>query len=139
MLHIWIFPSLRFCVKSIFEILKVLKIPYFVISEALNFDFWSISAVTKCKLSYESKFRASKCVNIADFALLETTKLISHKIWATEKSWNFHSVLYPKCYTPQTLFFQRVRQDCLCIVKSKNYERDWRWIIPIRFYGCLTS
>ena len=28
----------------------------------------------------------------ADFALLESQKLISRKIWVIEKSWNFHTV-----------------------------------------------
>ena len=30
---------------------------------------------------------------MADFALLESPKLISRKIWVIEKSWNFHTVL----------------------------------------------
>ena len=29
---------------------------------------------------------------MADFALLESPKLISRKIWVIEKSWNFHTV-----------------------------------------------
>ena len=32
-------------------------------------------------------------VKMALFELLETPKMISHKIWETEKSWNFHTVL----------------------------------------------
>ena len=39
----------------------------------------------------KSKFRASKCVEIVDFALLESPKLISRKILVIEKSWNFHT------------------------------------------------
>ena len=31
---------------------------------------------------------------MADFALLETPKLISRKIWVIEKAWNFHTVPY---------------------------------------------
>ena len=31
---------------------------------------------------------------MADFALLESPKLISRKIWVTEKSWNFHTVVH---------------------------------------------
>ena len=38
------------------------------------------------------KFRASKCVRMADLALLELSKLISRKIWVIEKSWNFNTV-----------------------------------------------
>ena len=33
------------------------------------------------KIHEKSKFRAPKCVEMADFALLESPKLISHKIW----------------------------------------------------------
>ena len=39
------------------------------------------------------KFKASKFVKMADFALLESPILISRKIWVIEKSWNFHTVL----------------------------------------------
>ena len=33
-----------------------------------------------------------KFVKMADFALLESQKLISRKIWVIEKGWNFHHV-----------------------------------------------
>ena len=54
---------------------------------------WYVSAFKKCKNSLNSKFRAYKCVKIADFVLLEVSWLISRKIWVIEKSWNFHTVL----------------------------------------------
>jgi len=38
------------------------------------------------------KFRAPECVIVADFALPESPKLISRKIWGIEKSCNFHTV-----------------------------------------------
>ena len=31
---------------------------------------------------------------MADFALLESPKLISRKVWVIEKSWNFHTVYF---------------------------------------------
>ena len=34
-------------------------------------------------------FKTSKCVKMADFALLKSSKLISRKIWVTEKSMKF--------------------------------------------------
>ena len=46
----------------------------------------------KMKKPKKSKFRASKCVKMANFALLENQKLISRKIWVIEKLWNFHIV-----------------------------------------------
>ena len=51
-----------------------------------------ISAFKKCKNSYISKFRPSECVKMADFALQESSKLISRKIWMIQKQWNFHSM-----------------------------------------------
>jgi len=52
---------------------------------ALNLMIWWISAFKKCKNSWKSKFRTFKCVKMAYFALLKSTKLISRKIWVTEK------------------------------------------------------
>ena len=45
------------------------------------------------KKSQKSKFRATKCAKMADFALLESPSLISRKIWVIEKSCFFHTVL----------------------------------------------
>ena len=44
--------------------------------------FWRMQKLYNC----------SKCVEIADFALLESPKVISSKIWVTKKSWNFHTI-----------------------------------------------
>ena len=52
------------------------------------------SSLQKVQKSVKSKFRASKHVKMADFALQELSKLISRKIWVTEKSWYFHTVWY---------------------------------------------
>ena len=62
-----------------------------------DFEVWillirQISAFKMCQNSLKSKYRASKCVRIADFVLLESQKLISRKIWVREKSWNFNTV-----------------------------------------------
>ena len=74
------FLSHRFYVKSIFEILEVLKMQLFCIFGDWILIFWSISAFKKCKNSWKLKFRSSKCVKMADFAFLETQNLISRKI-----------------------------------------------------------
>ena len=46
----------------------------------------------ECKNSWKLKFRVSKCVKMADFALLDSSILISRKIWVMEKSCNFHTL-----------------------------------------------
>ena len=53
----------------------------FAILRALNLMTWWISAFLKCKNSWKSNFRDSKCVKMAYFALLESPKLISRKIF----------------------------------------------------------
>ena len=60
--------------------------------KALNFDFYAFLHPLKAEIRQKLKFRASKCVKITDFALLESPKLISCKIWVIQKSWNFHTV-----------------------------------------------
>ena len=51
------------------------------------------------------QFRASKCVKMADFALLPSPKLISRKISKIEKLWNFHTVNYHQLQAPLVLDF----------------------------------
>ena len=46
-----------------------------------------------------------KSVKMVDFALLESSKLISRKIWRTEKSWNFATHLFLQCCQLNCLFF----------------------------------
>ena len=66
----------------------------FVIFGALNSVDLVNSSLQKVQKSRTLKFRASKCVKMADFALQESLKLISRKIWVTENLWNFHTVLW---------------------------------------------
>ena len=76
--------------KSTLENQEVLKLPLFAIFKSLVFLVgFSIQKVQKFK---KSKSIASKCVKMVDFALLESLKLISRKIWVIEKSRNFHTV-----------------------------------------------
>ena len=82
--NVMIFLSFRFYVKSILENLEVLKLPLFAI-----LLIWSISAFNNCKHTKKSKFRASKCVKMADFVLLEPPKLISRKNWSDRKIMKF--------------------------------------------------
>ena len=61
----------------------------FAIIGALNYVDFALQKVQKFT---KSKFRAFKCVKMADFALLISPKLISRKIGVIEKSLNFHTV-----------------------------------------------
>ena len=65
--------------KSILESLEVLKTAVFAVLEALNSVNLVNFSLKKCKNSCKSKFRASKCVQIADFALVESPKMVSRK------------------------------------------------------------
>ena len=50
---------------------------------------WKVSAFRKCNDLSKSKFRASKCVKKADFALLESLKLFSCIVWVAGNFWKF--------------------------------------------------
>ena len=66
-----IFLSLRFYVKSILDNLKVLKLPFLPILRLWILLIWWFSVFGKCKNAQKSKFRVSKCVKMADFAVQE--------------------------------------------------------------------
>ena len=87
-----IFLSSRFYVKSISENLEVLKPQFFAILGALNFVNFVISGFKKSKNSWKSKFRAFKCLKMADLALQVSPKLISRKIRMIAKSLHFYTV-----------------------------------------------
>ena len=57
---------------------KCAKTAVFAISKAVNFGHLVNFSVQKVQ---KSKFRASKCGKMADFALQESAKLISRKIY----------------------------------------------------------
>ena len=59
---------------------------------ALNFDSMHFCTCKKIKLTKLTKFRAPKTAKAAFLELQDSPELISHKIWVTEKSWNFHTV-----------------------------------------------
>ena len=46
----------------------------------------------KAKIDQKLRFRVSKIAKMANFALLESSKLISRKISVIQNSWNFHTV-----------------------------------------------
>ena len=71
-----IFEESRSCKSANFDILGALK---FV--KLLKIHFQKMQEFLK-----KSKFRASKCVKMADFALPESSKLISRKMCEIEKT-----------------------------------------------------
>ena len=66
-------------------------------------EFWQFSKfqITKSAKINENQNSASKSVKVADFALLETPKIISNKTCVVEKSWKFHTV---RSRPPQYVF-----------------------------------
>ena len=71
--------------KSILGNLAVLKQPFLPFLE-LNFVDLANFSLQKVQKFTKIKFRVSKCVNMADFALLEFPILILRKIGGIEKS-----------------------------------------------------
>ena len=67
-----IFLSLRFYVKSVLENSDGQKLPFLPFLGLCILLIWSISACKNCKKSLKSKFRDSKCVKMAVFALLDS-------------------------------------------------------------------
>ena len=51
-----------------------------------------ISHLTKSKISKNLRFRAAQMFKMAVFVCSTWPKLISRKIWVTEKSWSLHIV-----------------------------------------------
>jgi len=69
-----------------------------------------------CYHSEKSKFRASKCVKLPDFALLESPKLISRKIRVIEKIEKF-----PHCNVLQLLYVTVYITSCLFTIRREHY------------------
>ena len=60
--------------------------------KALDFDFLNFCTFWRQKLTKITKFRAPKIAKICIFETFTFSKLISRKIWITEKSWIFHTL-----------------------------------------------
>ena len=84
-----IFLSFRFYVKSILENLGVLKLQFFVILGALKMVKLVNLSLQNVQKFIKAKFRAFKCVKMANFAFLEPISCI---IWVIENLWNSHTV-----------------------------------------------
>ena len=132
--------NLRIFLPLIFGILEVQNLLFLPFLGLWILLIWYFSAFWKYKNSQKLKFRASKCVKKADFALLQCPKLISRKIWMIEKSWNFHTVAYiPLCTTKNlahsTIFYKK---PDLC--QTLTYVHDvisniYAWLLLPNWYG----
>ena len=90
--------------------------------EALNLDCYEFFPFWRLQFTKWTKFLAPKMAKMAVFALLESTKLISHKISVIQKSWNFHTVLKDKTkYCVKT-----VTNISYTDKLSRQYEH-WLW------------
>jgi len=88
----------------------------------MNFcTFWRV------KLTKLTKIRSPKFAYKAVFALQESSKLISHKNWVIEKSWNFYTVIHQ-----QIIFFWKKIENNICFSSSCTHSHS-----PKRKIGSL--
>ena len=101
-----IFLSLRFYVKSKLGILEVQNLPFLDIQRLWILIFMNFCTFWRLKFTKWTKCTAPKMAKMADFALLESSKLISCKFWMIQKSWNFHcgSIEESKTFQSQLKF-----------------------------------
>ena len=78
---------------------------------------WYIKAFKKCKNSWNAKFIAFKRVKMADFALQESSKLISRKICIIEKVWDLLSVSWQHW---NWQFLQTVTLNPICCINVED-------------------
>ena len=88
-----IFVLLRFYVKSILVILNVQNLPFKHNLWVWILIFHDFLHFCMLKITKSTKFRAPKMAKTAVFDLINSPKLISCKIWKTEKSWNLHTLI----------------------------------------------
>ena len=87
-----IFLSLRFYVKS--GDARSTKSAILTRFGPLDFNFYVFFCpLWSVKLTKKSKLKVSKIEKRTFLELLHSSKLISRKIWMTEKSWNFHTAV----------------------------------------------
>ena len=101
-----IFPSLRFYVKSKLANLKYQNLSFLHIERQWILTFFIFALFGGWYLFTKlTKFRVPKMVEMVFLELLDSSKLISRKIWITKKWWNFHTV---NCrFVPETLVWKQ--------------------------------
>ena len=118
MLWLW------FYVKSILADFRRSRTAVLTIMEALNFDFWKNFTLENVKSSQKFKIQSySNGQNGSFLGASKWPKLISHKIWPAEKSWNFR-IVYSQLGCPG-LYIHRILIDnftCFrCIVLRRIF------------------
>ena len=85
--------SLRYNMKPNFRDSRSAKSAILTQSEALNFEFWEFLHFLQAEIHQINKIQGPEIAKTAVLEVLKSQKLISRKIWVTEKFWNFHTVL----------------------------------------------
>ena len=88
------FLSFRFYVKSIMKNVEVLKLPFWPFRPFLKFVNLVHFILQNVQKKKNQNSQPLNVLKMADFALLESPKLVSRKIWVIEKSCNFHTVFH---------------------------------------------
>ena len=81
-----IFKQLRFYVKSLFGILEMQNLLF---TFRGSNDFYEFLHFMKAEIYQINKIQCPKIAKKEVLQFLNSPKLISRKIWMTEKSWNF--------------------------------------------------
>ena len=99
-----------------------------------NWRLWILIFMHFCtfwrlKFTKWTKFTAPKMAKTASFALLESTKLISRKIWVIGKSWNFHTVRknysFSDCPWPVQILASKSKMSLIWV--SLNFIASFSW------------
>ena len=125
-----IFLSQRFYVKPISENDKVQNMSFLELPRLWMFDLCKFQPSEIAKIHEKSKFKASKCVKMAVFALLKM-----RKIWATEKIWlNIFNISDFICLKVVNLDFQPTLRQ-----RNVSFGQKWRFEIWISFIFRLSE
>ena len=84
--------SSKTAVFAIFGILEVQNLPFYYIQSLLILIFVNFFIFWRLKCTKRTKVTTPKMSKRDVFALQESSKLTSRKIWVIEKSWNFHTL-----------------------------------------------
>ena len=92
-LILWNFSTTQILCEIKFGDFRSAKSAISTYLKALKFDFLrNFGTFWRLKFKKFTKVRGPKRTKTGSLELLDFSKLISRKIWVTEKSWNFHTV-----------------------------------------------
>jgi len=92
--------------------------------------FMNFCIFWRLEFTKSTKIRAPEIAKTAVLLLLDSPKLISRKIWMTEKTWNFHTVWpLPDVYNVGLFWVN----DCArSIIEGLKFQRPFETWIPTR-------